>query len=374
MLPIHRVVISPIFRSQKQTDMRYLLLLIVPISVFAQPISTPRPLSPAISTTQTIGIAKTTISYSRPAVKGRKIWGELVPYGLNVQPFGAGNPAPWRAGANENTTINLSHDATIEGKKVTAGTYGLFFIVNDESSAELILSKNSSSWGSFYYDQSEDEMRAKIQVRDHEFTEWLTYDFTNLTKSSAELVLNWEKKQFPVKIEFAVDEIVMSKAKDELRGPAGFTPDAYITAAFYAFQNNVDLEQAMKWVDKALEIDPGNFDALRVKSRILVRNGRAAEADQMMKDAIAQASESDIINYSYSLINLGLHDKAINVLTSNTARFPKSANIFDSMGEAYALKGDKPNAIKSFKKALSMNPSANVKANSEKYLKELGAL
>jgi hypothetical protein len=160
----------------------------------AQPLTLPRPLSPAMSTTQTIGLAKVTINYSRPAVKRRKIWGGVVPYGWNVQSFGTGNPAPWRAGANENTTITISDDGTIEGKKIAAGTYGLFIVVNEDNSAELILSKNSRSWGGFYYDEKEDALRAPILLRDHEFTELLTYDFINLRKNSGELVLDWEKK------------------------------------------------------------------------------------------------------------------------------------------------------------------------------------
>jgi tetratricopeptide (TPR) repeat protein len=336
-----------------------------------QPLKLPRPISPFMSSTQTIGIAKVTVNYSRPAVKGRKIWGSLVPYGWNIQTPGSGNPAPWRAGANENTTISLSHDATIEGKNVPAGTYGLFFAVNEDNSAELVLSKNSRSWGSFYYDEKEDLLRAKVSLRDHEFTEMLTYDFINVTKGSGELVLNWEKKQFPVKIQFEVDQIVITDVKDQLRGPAGFAADPYIEAAFYAFTNNIDLEQAMRWVDQALVLDPGNFDALRVKSRILVRNGKAAESEKMMKDAIANATESELIEYGYSLLSLGLYDKAITMFTDNASRFGRSANLWDSLGEAYEMKGDKVNAIKNFKKALALNPPPNVRANSEKHLREL---
>ena len=108
------------------------LLLISFISLVgvSQPITTPRTPSPAASVTQTVGISTVTVNYSRPSVKGREIWGKLVPYGWNVQGFGAGNSAPWRAGANENTTIKFSHEATVEGKPVPAGTYGLFFVIN----------------------------------------------------------------------------------------------------------------------------------------------------------------------------------------------------------------------------------------------------
>lgn len=350
-----------------------LFILFAGSNVFSQSVTTPQ-LSPKAEVSQTIGISKITVNYSRPSVKGRKIWGELVPYGWNVQATGYGNPAPWRAGANENTTITFSHDAKVEGIKIPTGTYGLFIAVSQDNSSELIISKNSKSWGSFFYNPAEDQMRAKIQERDITFIELLTYDFINVTKNNAELVLNWEKKQFLIKIEFAVNEIVMANAKEELRGQPGFSADAYITAAFYSFQNNIETEQAMKWIDQALELEPTNFEALYVKSRLLVRKGKAEEAEQIMADALGKCSESEITSYGNQLVGLGIKDRAIKVFTTGTVRFPNSATIWDSLGETYFMKGDKDNAIKCFKKSLSLNPAPNVKTNSEKYLKQLGAL
>jgi tetratricopeptide (TPR) repeat protein len=351
------------------------LLTLVFDECLSQAITTPREASPAASVSQTIGISTTTIKYSRPSVKGRKVWGELVPFGWNVQTFGLGNQAPWRAGANENTTITFSHDAKVEGISVPAGTYGLFFVINEDNSGEVILSKNSKAWGSFFYESERDQMKAAIKIRDNNFQQLLTYDFINLTEHSGELVLSWEKKQFPVKIEFAVNEIVIANAKEELQGPIGFTAEGFISAAFYSFKYNVDLDQGMKWIDQALAMEPSNFDAIRVKARILVRNGNATEADKLLNDGLQSASENELTLYGYQLMqSLGLYDKAIKVFLVGTQRFPKSANAWDSLGEAYALKGDKENAIKNFKKALTLNPSKTTKENSEKYLKQLGAI
>ena len=109
------------------------LATLVSITAKTQAITTPRTPSPAATVSQRIGISDVTISYSRPSVKGREVWGKLVPYGWNVQAFGAGNSAPWRAGANENTTIKFSHDAKVEGKNVAAGEYGLFFVINEDN-------------------------------------------------------------------------------------------------------------------------------------------------------------------------------------------------------------------------------------------------
>ena len=215
----------------------------------SQTISFPRTPSPAAEVGQTIGISKVEVKYSRPSVKEREVWGKLVPYGWNVQGFGAGNSAPWRAGANENTTIKFSHNAKVEGKDVPAGEYGLFFVINQDNTGEVVLSKDSRHWGSFWYDSTQDQLRANIKMRDCPFTEMLTYDFVNSTKTSSELVLNWEKKQFPVKIEFDVDKIVMANAVDELKNSTGFDYLGYLSAANYALQNKLDYEQALRWID-----------------------------------------------------------------------------------------------------------------------------
>ena len=141
--------------------------------------------------------------------------GALVRYGWNKQPFGAGNEAPWRAGANENTTIQFSHPVKVQGQAVPAGEYGLFFVINKDNTGEVVLSKDYRSWGGFWYDPKHDQLRAPIQLRTIPNAELLTYDFENLTKNAGELELNWEKKQFPVKIEYHVDEIVMANAAEE---------------------------------------------------------------------------------------------------------------------------------------------------------------
>jgi len=353
--------------------MPLLLIMLFSSSVVAQTITMPRTPSPAASVSQTIGISVVTVNYSRPSVKGREIWGKLVPYGWNAQGFGNGNSAPWRAGANENTTIKFSHDAKVEGKPVPAGEYGLFFTINPDNTGELILSKDNKSWGSFFYEPEHDMLRTKIQLRETPFTEMLTYDFINNTKTSSELVLNWEKKQFPVKIEFDVDGIVLANAVEELKGPVGFNWQGFSSAANYAYQNKTSYEQALKWIDQAIAINK-SFSTLNVKSNILRAMNKTDEADKMLAEAIAIANENELNLYGYQLLNAGKHDKAIEMFTLNTKRYPKSANCFDSLGEGFATKGDKKNAILNFKKSLSMDPPPNVRANSEKFLKELGAL
>ncbi|HCW05945.1 MAG TPA: hypothetical protein DGG95_01120, partial [Cytophagales bacterium] len=279
-------------------------------------------------------------------------------------------------GANENTVITFSHDAKVEGQNVPAGSYGFFLVINSDNSGEVILSKSFKSWGSFFYDQAQDQLRAKIQLRDLPYSvESLTYDFMNATKYSAELVLNWEKKQFPVKIEFDVDKIVMANAKEVLKGQTGFNPQSFVTAAGYAMNNNIELEQGVKWIDQAITNgapNPGN--AQGIKYNLLTKLGKTSDAEKLFQNVITNSNENDVNLFAYQLSGQGLHDKAIEAFVSNTKRFPNSPNTWDSLGEGYANKGDKENAIKSFKKSLSMNPPSGVKANSEKFLKQFGAM
>jgi len=350
-----------------------LALLLICSNVSAQGVTVPRTASPAAKVSQTIGISTVTVSYSRPSVKDRDIWGKLVPYGWNVQTFGAGKEAPWRSGANENTIIELSHSATVEGKPVPAGSYGLFFVINQDNTGEVILSKEYQSWGSFFYDPEKDQLRAPIKIRDNAHTEMLTFDFMNMDKNSADLVLNWEKKQFPVKIQFAVDDLVLANAKQELKGSVGFTWQGYASAAGYTLQNKVSMDQGLAWADQAIAQEK-RFGSYIVKAALLKETGKTDEAEKVKKDALAVATEVELNNYGYQLLGQNQHDKAIEVFKLATEKFPKSANAWDSLGEGYAVKGDSKNAITSFKKSLSMNPPENVKANSEKYLKQLGAM
>ncbi len=350
-----------------------LCLLAAATDTIAQGITVPNPASPKASVSQTVGISTVALTYSRPSVRGREVWGQLVPYGWNAQSFGSGVTAPWRAGANENTVITLSHDSKIQGKSVPAGSYGLFFTINNDNTGEVILSKDTRSWGSFWYEASHDQMRAPIKINDNAFTETLTFDFVRSDKNSTELVLNWEKKQFPVKIEFDTDNIVMANATEQLKGTVGFNWQGYASAANYALNNKVNGEQAMKWIDQAIAANK-NFQTLQIKSGLLRNAGNTAEADKVMKEAVPLATEVELNAYGYQLLGANQFDKAIEILALNTTRFPASANAWDSLGEAYALKGDKANAIKNFKKVLTMNPSAPIRANSEKYLKQLGAM
>ena len=145
--------------------------------------------SPKAEVMQVVGLSKVTISYSRPGVKGRKIWGALVPY-----------DKVWRAGADEATKITFSTDVKIEGKKLTAGSYS-FFVIPAKKEWTVIFNKVADQWGAFEYNEAEDAVRLKVKPKTGEFEEWLKYEFTKTGDYSANLILHWEKQKVVLKVE-----------------------------------------------------------------------------------------------------------------------------------------------------------------------------
>jgi hypothetical protein len=353
----------------------FLVFICCGLLVNAQPPWLPREASPAASVSQTVGISTITVRYSRPSVRGREIWGNLVPYGWDKNGSAIGLESPWRAGANENTVLHLSNDAIVEGTKVPAGDYGLTFIINKDNTGEVILSKDYKSWGSFWYNPNRDQMRAKIMIRDvQENVERLYYSFDSVSRTWAELDLNWAKKQFPVKIEFAVDEIVMENARELMNGQTAFQFQNLNAAANYSLAHKVDTAQGMQWVNRVLTGNPQNYTALAIKAGFIKNAGDSVASAKLLKESEQFANDGELNAYGYQLLGEKKYAEAIDALKLNTVKHPDNPNTWDSLGEAYALSGDKKNAITNFKKALSMNPPAPVRANSEKYLKQLGAL
>jgi hypothetical protein len=175
------------------------VLLIWPSTTFAQEKEVRKSLMASVM--QRLGVdTDITIEYSRPGVKGRTIWGELVPYGMAPgNEYSNNNPYPWRAGANENTTIEFSKDVLIEGNKLPAGKYGIHMIPS-EKDWTIIFSKNNSAWGSFAYNKEEDALRVTVTPVKAPHQEWLRFGFDDLAGTSATAFLHWEKLMVPFKI------------------------------------------------------------------------------------------------------------------------------------------------------------------------------
>jgi len=149
------------------------------------------------SVSQTIGTdTEITIVFGRPGVKGRTIWGDLIPMGMAKRD---NKSIPWRAGADENTTIEFSKDVTVEGKDLKAGKYGLHMIPGEKEWV-VIFSKTSDSWGSYSYDEANDALRVTVKPLDAPHQEWLTYGFDDLAGTSGTAYLHWEMVKVPFKI------------------------------------------------------------------------------------------------------------------------------------------------------------------------------
>lgn len=155
--------------------------------------------SPLAAVTQTIGAGtEITVEYSRPAVKDRVVWGGIVPYGMaEGNKYSDDKPYPWRAGANENTTVTFSTDVMVEGERLAAGTYGLHMIPAEEGEWTIIFNQVSDIWGSYQYDETQDALRVMVSPEEAPMEEWLTYGFDAITPNSTEAYLRWEKLKVP---------------------------------------------------------------------------------------------------------------------------------------------------------------------------------
>ena len=349
------------------------IFLLIGTTTFAQ-LNLPRG-SQQASVSQRVGITDISIKYSRPSVKGRTIWGALVPYGMNNLGFGTAKESPWRAGADENTTITFSHEVSIDGKTLKAGTYGLHVIPYENGDATIVLSNNSTSWGSYFYNPEEDALRYNVKSNKIDTVEFLTYDFTAVSPNSTTVSLKWSTKEIPFTIDVQVTKIVTKSIKQELQSSPGFSNQSWIQAANFALNNGGDLNEALNWVNASISgqfFSQKNANNLLLKSRILDKMGNQEKSLKVLDEASEMANKRQLNAMGYQMMNQKNYKLALKFFKLNIKNDPKDPNSYDSLGEAYKTMGDKKNAIKNLKKALSMNPPAAVKANSEKLLKELG--
>ena len=242
--------------------------------------------TPAPSTTTTVkqGFALSNIDlyYSRPSVKGRTIFGDLVPYGK-----------VWRTGANDATTLTFGEDVTIDGKTVKAGKYG-FLTIPEQSQWTLILTKQTDVTGPAAYKQDQDVVRVTTQVNTLPFSvENFTMMFGNITNNTCELWVMWDKTMVALPISVDVDTKVMAQINDAM------TKDnrPYYASAMYYMNNNKDLNKALEWFNKAAELDPKAFWVLHQKANCLAKLGEKADAITTAEKSIVIAKEAKNDDY-----------------------------------------------------------------------------
>jgi hypothetical protein len=340
---------------------------------FAQLTTSPGGGNKKASVTERIGITDITLHYDRPGVKGRegKIWGQLIPVGYADLGFGTSKAAPWRAGANENTTIEFTSDVKIEGQPLAAGKYGLF-IAYDPGECTIIFSRNSSSWGSFFYDPQEDALRVKVKPvpMDHE-VEWLRYEFIDQKENSATIALEWEKLSIPFKVEVDYVKTQLESFRRELRSDKGFTWNAYVQASQFCVQHNTDLDEGLAWANASIStpfIGDKNFQTLSTKAQILSLQGKTAEADATMKDALPLGTMAEVHQYGRQLLGQKKSKEAFDAFKLNYDKHPNEFTTNMGMARGYSGTGDYKKALEYMKKAEAQAPDKANKDNIDKMM------
>jgi tetratricopeptide (TPR) repeat protein len=307
---------------------------------------------------QRIGVTDITINYHRPLVNGRKVFGGLEPYGK-----------PWRAGANENTTITVTDPVSIEGKPLDRGTYGLHMIPA-EGDWTIIFSKVATSWGSFTYDQAEDALRVTVKAQPSEFHEALTYDFDELKPDSAVVTMRWDKIAVPFKISVNVNEAVEQSLKKQFRGLVQYAWDGWNDAATWLVDNKVDLEQAVKYADKSIAVEE-RYDNVMTKSRALDLLGRKEEAAKFRTEALEKANAIQSYGYARQLQRDKKLEESYAAYRANAKKFPNDWITHFGMARVYSAQGDYDNAIKETKAAMIGAPDDGTKPFLEAQVKKL---
>jgi hypothetical protein len=309
--------------------------------------------------TQRIGITDVTINYHRPLVNDRKVWGGLVPYGK-----------VWRAGANENTTITFTDAVTIEGKPLAAGTYGLHMIPNADEWT-VIFSNNSTSWGSFTYDEKEDALRINVKPSSADMHNALTYDFDQLKPDSALVVMEWEKVAVPFKVSVDVHDVVEASLKKQLRNLSQYTWMSWDDAANYLLAEKVDYDDALIYSNKSVE-NEDRYDNEITKSKVLMAMNRKDDALAAQKKGLDMATPLQIHLYARGLQAEHRSDEAFVIFRENAKNHPNEWFIHSGLARIFCSEGKFDDAAKEMKLALAGAPD-NQKSYVDGLVKQLEA-
>jgi hypothetical protein len=320
--------------------------------------------NPRAMVSEEVGITSITIKYSRPDVNKRegKIFGEgnRVPYGFKDQNFITNkNESPWRAGANEATTITFEHDVKVEGKDIKAGTYALFMAMGAES-VTLIFSNQAEAWGSFSYKPEDDVLRVDVKlVTLEKNVEWLKYEFIEHKETGCTIAMQWEKVSVPFKITVDVDNIVINSLRKEMTSRKSFVPALELQAAQYCLNKNINLEEALRWSQNATNGPAGQktYITLRNLAVAYEKLNRIQEADSTMNEALLIATANQYTAYGRILITQKRAPKAMEIFKANEKRYGNIYGVNSGYINGYSAIGDFKNAIKYAEKALAQAPN-----------------
>lgn len=339
------------------------------------------------SITQGIGPVRVTVVYNSPDVhnpqgedRRGKIWGALVPYGMADLGFGTcGKECPWRGGANENTVFTVSHDVTVEGQPLPAGSYGLHFIpAADEWT--VIFSKNHTSWGSYFYDAKEDALRVKVKPSKSEYNEWLTYEFNDREADRATVALKWEDLQVPFTVAVPnVADLYFDQIRRELRSSPGFSWQNWSAAAQYALETQKNLDEGLRWAQRASDPQVGgqeSFATLSTLSALQAANGKADDARKTMERAIALpgTSAGEIHQFGRQLQAQGKNDEAMKVFEANAKKFPNQWPVNVGLARGHMGLGHKQEALAAARAAKAQAPDDTARRNLDTLIQQIEAM
>ena len=334
---------------------------------------------------QAIGLVTVSVEYSSPDVHGPdgadrkgKIWGGLVPYGLHDLNFNNCTSCAWRAGANENTVFTTSHDVQIEGQPLPAGSYGLHMLA-DPVEWTIIFSKNSTSWGSFFYKPEEDQLRVKVKSQPCSYHEWLTYDFTDRKPAEATVALQWEDLQIPIRIAVPnMSTLYVEQMRRELRNSQGFTWVNWNAAAQYCLNEKTNLVEAEVWATRAIE-DPfaGNLNmtTLGTLAQVQLAGGKDAEAKKTIDQALALPAENPtpVHMLARQLQGQDENAEALRIFQANAKKFPGRWPTTLGLARGYAATGDTKTALVHARQAVAQAPDEANRKSVERLVQQLEA-
>jgi len=319
----------------------------------------PKP-SNLVSETQRLGVTDITINYSSPSVRERDIWADVIP--IN------GDPVPWRAGADLNTTIEFSTNVSINGKELNAGKYGFHIIYRKDGSCTLLFAHANNLWGSYYLNINKDiSLRVESQSKVEGYSEKLDYEFMNWEEDAVEIVLEWGNRQIPFTVSVDLNETVIDSFRSELRGENTNRWQAWNDAASWCLSRNINLEEALQWADRSIKGGYGGFAAnknltnITTKFFLLLRLDKKKDAENMIAD-LEELDYGDWNAYDFSrgLIELGSYKLAKDFLKRATKKHPE--RWFLVLGDALASYhlGDRKEAIKLMEKNLELVPERHI--------------
>jgi len=301
--------------------------------------------SQAAEVKQRIALTDVTIKYHRPLVNGRKIWGGLVPYGK-----------VWRAGANENTTIEFSDPVSVEGKALAKGVYGLHMIPNSDSWT-VIFSKTNTAWGSYSYDQKEDALRVDVKPKPlAETKEAMEFEFGDLKPTSTAVTLKWEKLGVPFTVSINDADQTLENIRAQLKGRGQFTWQALDEGAQFCLTRKINLDEALRWADASIQNEE-RFDNLSTKADILKALNRSDEAKTAWNHALEIAKAPQLYTYGRQLQNQKKADEAMEIFKEVAKRFPKG--VYGNLAQARikSAAGDFAGAANDAKQAQAAAPT-----------------